>query len=141
MANYDSEQLSWNTAHTINRQGQYCYCGHDRRLDELSLQCKGTDPVVTFPPKIHNEHSPKQCTPPFSLLRDNPLTTTPTPPTSLLISSFRLSQLVSRLVHRSASRTRRPLYHKLQVLLQGLRPQTHWKKPPATGVKGTWISP
>ncbi|KAF9279419.1 hypothetical protein BGZ88_012750 [Linnemannia elongata] len=41
MANYDSEQLSWNTAHTINRQGQYCYCGHDRRLDELSLQCKG----------------------------------------------------------------------------------------------------
>ncbi|KAF9083470.1 hypothetical protein BGX23_011474 [Mortierella sp. AD031] len=41
MANYNSEQLSWNTAHTINRQGQYCYCGHDRRLDELSLQCKG----------------------------------------------------------------------------------------------------
>ncbi|KAK3844024.1 MAG: hypothetical protein J3R72DRAFT_97543 [Linnemannia gamsii] len=41
MATYDSEQLSWNTAHTINRQGQYCYCGHDRRLDELSLQCKG----------------------------------------------------------------------------------------------------
>ncbi|KAF9923582.1 hypothetical protein FBU30_006383, partial [Linnemannia zychae] len=41
MSKYDSEQLSWNTAHTINRQGQYCYCGHDRRLDELSLQCKG----------------------------------------------------------------------------------------------------
>ncbi|KAK3828764.1 MAG: hypothetical protein J3Q66DRAFT_323520 [Benniella sp.] len=41
MASYDPQQLTWNTAHTINREGRYCYCGHDRRLDELSLQCKG----------------------------------------------------------------------------------------------------
>ncbi|KAF9281120.1 hypothetical protein BGZ68_006831 [Mortierella alpina] len=41
MASYNTQQLTWNSAHTINRQGQYCYCGHDRRLDELSLQCKG----------------------------------------------------------------------------------------------------
>ncbi|KAF9182852.1 hypothetical protein BGZ50_004662 [Haplosporangium sp. Z 11] len=41
MTSYNSQQLTWNSAHTINRQGQYCYCGHDRRLDELSLYCKG----------------------------------------------------------------------------------------------------
>ncbi|KAI8600536.1 hypothetical protein EDD21DRAFT_306385, partial [Dissophora ornata] len=41
MATYNSQQLTWNSAHTINREGRYCYCGHDRRLDELSLQCKG----------------------------------------------------------------------------------------------------
>lgn len=43
MASYDPQQLTWNTTHTTNREGKYCYCGHDRRLDELSLQCKGTD--------------------------------------------------------------------------------------------------
>ncbi|KAF9431085.1 hypothetical protein BGZ94_009471 [Podila epigama] len=31
---------TWNSAHTINKEGQYCYCGRDRRLDQLSLQCK-----------------------------------------------------------------------------------------------------
>ncbi|KAF9921887.1 hypothetical protein BGZ65_010000, partial [Modicella reniformis] len=41
MASYNPQQLTWNSAHTINREGKYCYCGHDRRLDELSLQCKG----------------------------------------------------------------------------------------------------
>ncbi|KAG0301238.1 hypothetical protein BGZ98_008524, partial [Dissophora globulifera] len=40
MAAYSSQHLTWNSAHTINREGRYCYCGHDRRLDELSLQCK-----------------------------------------------------------------------------------------------------
>ncbi|KAF9214367.1 hypothetical protein BGZ59_003856 [Podila verticillata] len=31
---------TWNSAHTINKEGQYCYCGEDRRLDQLALQCK-----------------------------------------------------------------------------------------------------
>ncbi|KAG0027679.1 hypothetical protein BGZ81_005378 [Podila clonocystis] len=31
---------TWNSAHTINKEGHYCYCGEDRRLDQLALQCK-----------------------------------------------------------------------------------------------------
>ncbi|KAI1310504.1 hypothetical protein EDD11_003742 [Mortierella claussenii] len=50
MSTYNTQQLTWNAAHTINREGRYCYCGHDRRLDELSLQCKEVElgPVVPF---------------------------------------------------------------------------------------------
>ncbi|KAF8977162.1 hypothetical protein BGZ46_007605 [Entomortierella lignicola] len=50
MDTYNTQQLAWNSAHTINREGRYCYCGHDRRLDELSLQCKEVPlgPVVPF---------------------------------------------------------------------------------------------
>ncbi|KAG0057512.1 hypothetical protein BGZ83_009151 [Gryganskiella cystojenkinii] len=33
--------LTWNNAHTINTEGEYCYCRQDRRLDELALQCRG----------------------------------------------------------------------------------------------------
>ncbi|KAF9315853.1 hypothetical protein BG003_002593 [Podila horticola] len=35
-----SPMPTWNSAHTINKEGQYCYCGEDRRLDQLALQCK-----------------------------------------------------------------------------------------------------
>ncbi|KAG0244864.1 hypothetical protein BGX31_008407 [Mortierella sp. GBA43] len=48
MTSYDPQQLTWNAAHTINREGKYCYCGQDRRLDELSLQCKALGPAVPF---------------------------------------------------------------------------------------------
>ncbi|KAI9006654.1 hypothetical protein CLU79DRAFT_779589 [Phycomyces nitens] len=32
--------LSWNETHTLNVQHQYCYCGQDRNLLEICLQCK-----------------------------------------------------------------------------------------------------
>ncbi|KAF9978111.1 hypothetical protein BGZ73_003683 [Actinomortierella ambigua] len=32
--------LTWNASHTVNSKGRYCYCNRDRRLDELSLQCR-----------------------------------------------------------------------------------------------------
>ncbi|KAF9437384.1 hypothetical protein BGZ76_000919 [Entomortierella beljakovae] len=41
MASHNTQQLTWNSSHTINKEGRYCYCGNDRRLDKLSLQCKG----------------------------------------------------------------------------------------------------
>ncbi|CAG8590746.1 993_t:CDS:2 [Ambispora gerdemannii] len=37
---YDPANLIWNPLHTINEQHQYCYCGKDRSLMELALQCK-----------------------------------------------------------------------------------------------------
>ncbi|CAG8525236.1 2327_t:CDS:10 [Ambispora leptoticha] len=37
---YDPSNLIWNPLHTINEQHQYCYCGKDRSLMELTLQCK-----------------------------------------------------------------------------------------------------
>ncbi|KAL7747284.1 transcription factor, contains a PHD finger motif [Sorochytrium milnesiophthora] len=37
---YDTALLDWNELHTLNAQNQYCYCGEDRVLDELMLQCR-----------------------------------------------------------------------------------------------------
>ncbi|KAJ1649145.1 transcription factor, contains a PHD finger motif [Dispira simplex] len=37
---YDPESLTWNDTHTINAQHQYCYCGEDRSLLEICLQCQ-----------------------------------------------------------------------------------------------------
>ncbi|KAI8877437.1 hypothetical protein K501DRAFT_337410 [Backusella circina FSU 941] len=33
-------QLVWDEAHTINSQHKYCYCGRDRNLLEVAMQCK-----------------------------------------------------------------------------------------------------
>ncbi|OAD72432.1 hypothetical protein PHYBLDRAFT_187385 [Phycomyces blakesleeanus NRRL 1555(-)] len=32
--------LTWNETHTLNVQHKYCYCGQDRNLLEICLQCK-----------------------------------------------------------------------------------------------------
>ncbi|KAJ1959007.1 transcription factor, contains a PHD finger motif [Dispira parvispora] len=37
---YDPEILTWNDTHTINDQHRYCYCGEDRSLLEICLQCQ-----------------------------------------------------------------------------------------------------
>ncbi|KAJ1926835.1 transcription factor, contains a PHD finger motif [Tieghemiomyces parasiticus] len=39
MADYDPTQLEWNDTHTINEQHRYCYCGEDRSIVEVCLQC------------------------------------------------------------------------------------------------------
>ncbi|KAJ1970503.1 transcription factor, contains a PHD finger motif [Dimargaris xerosporica] len=36
---YDPDNLTWNDVHTVNAQHQYCYCGEDRSLAEVCLQC------------------------------------------------------------------------------------------------------
>ncbi|RHZ82717.1 hypothetical protein Glove_104g29 [Diversispora epigaea] len=36
---YDPNKLTWNETHTINEEHQYCYCGEDRYLTEVSVQC------------------------------------------------------------------------------------------------------
>ncbi|CAG8465620.1 6853_t:CDS:2 [Acaulospora morrowiae] len=36
---YDPNKLTWNETHTINEEHQYCYCGEDRNLTEVSVQC------------------------------------------------------------------------------------------------------
>ncbi|KAJ1974293.1 transcription factor, contains a PHD finger motif [Dimargaris verticillata] len=36
---YDPDNLTWNHVHTVNAQHQYCYCGEDRSLAEVCLQC------------------------------------------------------------------------------------------------------
>ncbi|CAI2178513.1 16161_t:CDS:2 [Funneliformis geosporum] len=36
---YDPNNLNWNNLHTINEEHTYCYCGKDRNLTEVSLQC------------------------------------------------------------------------------------------------------
>lgn len=33
--------LVWNETHTINSQHKYCYCGRDRNLLEIAIQCRG----------------------------------------------------------------------------------------------------
>ncbi|CAG8476170.1 26673_t:CDS:2 [Dentiscutata erythropus] len=38
-SSYDPRKLTWNDAHTVNKEHQYCYCGGDRNLTEVSLQC------------------------------------------------------------------------------------------------------
>ncbi|KAL1920179.1 uncharacterized protein VTP21DRAFT_1325 [Calcarisporiella thermophila] len=37
---YDPSLLSWNELHTVNESHQYCYCGRDRDLSKLELQCQ-----------------------------------------------------------------------------------------------------
>ncbi|RCI04348.1 hypothetical protein CU098_012669, partial [Rhizopus stolonifer] len=32
--------LSWNDTHTLNTQNKYCYCGKDRNLLQVTLQCR-----------------------------------------------------------------------------------------------------
>ncbi|RUP47888.1 hypothetical protein BC936DRAFT_145213 [Jimgerdemannia flammicorona] len=39
-AAYNPATLSWNPLHTINDRHKYCYCGRDRNLTELSVQCR-----------------------------------------------------------------------------------------------------
>ncbi|CAG8445537.1 7553_t:CDS:2 [Diversispora eburnea] len=36
---YDPNKLTWNETHTINEEHQYCYCGEDKYLTEVSVQC------------------------------------------------------------------------------------------------------
>ena len=36
---YDRYKLTWNEIHTLNEESQYCYCGKDRDLDQLNIQC------------------------------------------------------------------------------------------------------
>ncbi|CAG8791933.1 16763_t:CDS:2, partial [Gigaspora margarita] len=38
-SSYDPRKLTWNDTHTVNKEHQYCYCGGDRNLIEVSLQC------------------------------------------------------------------------------------------------------
>ncbi|CAB4422287.1 unnamed protein product [Rhizophagus irregularis] len=38
---YDPGSLTWNNLHTLNEEHMYCYCGKDRNLTEVSLQCSG----------------------------------------------------------------------------------------------------
>ncbi|KAI7902895.1 uncharacterized protein BX663DRAFT_508795 [Cokeromyces recurvatus] len=33
-------ELVWNDTHTINSQHKYCYCGRDRNLLEITIQCR-----------------------------------------------------------------------------------------------------
>ncbi|ORX84242.1 hypothetical protein BCR32DRAFT_266456 [Anaeromyces robustus] len=36
---YNPRDLQWNQLHTMNREKKYCYCGNNRTLTELNLQC------------------------------------------------------------------------------------------------------
>ncbi|KAJ1982978.1 transcription factor, contains a PHD finger motif, partial [Dimargaris cristalligena] len=36
---YDPDSLTWNEAHTTNAEHQYCYCGEDRSILDVCLQC------------------------------------------------------------------------------------------------------
>jgi hypothetical protein len=36
---YDPKLLHWNSLHTQNEEHMYCYCGGDRHLHEMDLQC------------------------------------------------------------------------------------------------------
>jgi len=36
---YNPKELHWNSYHTINKENKYCYCGNNRTLIELNLQC------------------------------------------------------------------------------------------------------
>ncbi|KAJ3119203.1 hypothetical protein HK098_005685 [Nowakowskiella sp. JEL0407] len=36
---YDRYSLHWNLLHTTNQERIYCYCGKDRTLNELNVQC------------------------------------------------------------------------------------------------------
>ncbi|OZJ06574.1 hypothetical protein BZG36_00608 [Bifiguratus adelaidae] len=37
---YDAASLKWNEQQTLNEQHQYCYCGKDRNLLDVELQCQ-----------------------------------------------------------------------------------------------------
>lgn len=36
----EDHTLPWNDTHTINLEHSYCYCGQDRNLLEIALQCR-----------------------------------------------------------------------------------------------------
>jgi len=36
---YNAKTLHWNQFHTTNKENKYCYCGNNRTLTELNLQC------------------------------------------------------------------------------------------------------
>ncbi|ORX43293.1 hypothetical protein BCR36DRAFT_361379 [Piromyces finnis] len=36
---YNAKTLHWNQFHTTNKENKYCYCGKNRTLTELNLQC------------------------------------------------------------------------------------------------------
>jgi len=36
---YNAKSLHWNQFHTVNKENKYCYCGNNRTLTELNLQC------------------------------------------------------------------------------------------------------
>ncbi|KAG4305887.1 hypothetical protein PORY_000797 [Pneumocystis oryctolagi] len=38
--NYNPNELTWNSTHTINLEHKYCYCAQDRTLDEPDFQCR-----------------------------------------------------------------------------------------------------
>ncbi|KAG4303336.1 hypothetical protein PCANB_000349 [Pneumocystis canis] len=38
--NYNPNELTWNSTHTINIEHTYCYCAQDRTLNEPDFQCR-----------------------------------------------------------------------------------------------------
>ncbi|CCG81778.1 Set1 complex component ash2 [Taphrina deformans PYCC 5710] len=36
---YETDELKWNTERTLNEQHKYCYCGDDRNLLDVDVQC------------------------------------------------------------------------------------------------------
>lgn len=40
--------LVWNETHTINSHHKYCYCGRDRNLLEIAIQCRGKCPLLLY---------------------------------------------------------------------------------------------